>query len=53
MDRKGNCTFLCILGRHGGVFVVLIVVGAAGEKSTVEILKIESESAICAWLVRA
>lgn len=53
IDRKGNCTFLGILGRHGGIFVVLVVVGAAGEKSTMEFLKIESESAICAWLVRA
>jgi hypothetical protein len=53
MNRKGNCTFLGILGRHGGVFVVLVVVGAAGEKSTMEILKIKSESAICACLVRA
>jgi hypothetical protein len=33
--------------------VVLVVVGAAGEKSTMEILKIKSESAICACLVRA
>jgi hypothetical protein len=53
MNRKGNCTFLGILGRHGGVFVVLVVVGAAGEKSTMEILTIKNESAICACLVRA
>ncbi len=53
MDRKGNYTFLGILGRHGGVFVVLVVVGAAGERSTMKILKIESETAICAYLVRA
>jgi hypothetical protein len=41
MGQKGDCTFLGILGRHGEVFVVLVVLALEKSRQN-EILRIQN-----------
>ena len=47
MDQKGNCTFLDILGRHGEVFVVLVLL-ALGKSRGDEIL--QNQNRVCRFV---